>query len=101
LLTAAIAVLRPGQTLILVDDGTTAEPQLTDVLQMARDQQPGLLVVALPVASSAKKDRLRTLADAVICLLSPPAPLEAHEYYEALPPVTDEEVAAALQQANP
>ncbi|MBC6607428.1 hypothetical protein H8B13_11415 [Hymenobacter sp. BT188] len=92
---------RKGQTLIVVDDGTAAEARLAAALRIARSRQPALLVLALSAALPATTARLRTMADAVIYLQSPPHAKAVEECYEKLPPVTDAEVAEAMRAANP
>lgn len=91
---------RKGQTLIVVDDGMADETQLAAALRIARARQPALLVLALPAALPATTARLRTIADAVIYLQSPPHTKAVEECYEKLSPVTDAEVAEAMRAAN-
>jgi predicted phosphoribosyltransferase len=81
---------------IVVDDGIASGASMLAAVRAVRRQAPRRLIVAVPVAVPGALALIRREADEVICLL-PPAPLAAISgFYESFPPVTDEQVLAAL-----
>ena len=63
-------VLR-GRTVILVDDGLATGLTMRAAVQSARKQQPGRIVVAVPVGARDAVTMLETEADEVVCLSMP------------------------------
>ncbi len=89
-----------GRSVIVVDDGVATGTTMRAALQGLRRQQPRRLVVAVPVASREAAARLRTEADAWICLAEP-FPFEAvGRHYLRFDQVDDDEVVQALRAAE-
>ncbi|MFN0038946.1 MAG: phosphoribosyltransferase [Burkholderiales bacterium] len=87
-----------GRIVIVVDDGLATGASMIAALHAARAKQPQRLICAIPVAAPDSLDRIRPLADEVVCL---DAPTEFHavgQFYRDFSQVADEEVIATLAQ---
>lgn len=87
-----------SRTVIVVDDGLATGASMIAALHAARARQPAYLICALPVAAPDSLERVRPLADQIVCL---EAPVDFHavgQFYRDFPQVEDEEVVAALAQ---
>jgi predicted phosphoribosyltransferase len=87
-----------GRLVIVVDDGIATGATTRAALRTVRQQKPGRLVLAIPVASSEALRELRGEADEIV-------PLEDYErlgaigaYYRDFRQVPDEAIAEILQQ---
>ena len=85
-----------GRVVIVVDDGLATGSTMIAALHAARARQPGRLVCAVPVAAPDSLDRVRPLADDVVCLAAPAQFQAVGQYYESFPAVEDSEVVATL-----
>lgn len=89
-----------GRHVVLVDDGlatgVTAEAALRDV----RDRGPCTLLLAVPVGVADTVDRLRGVADDVICAHLPSRLRSVGEWYRHFEQTTDDEVFAALERCR-
>ena len=85
-----------GRTVILVDDGLATGVTAEAALRSLRRQRPQRLVLAAPVCAAATRDRLRALADEVICLGAPENFLAVGRWYEHFDQTTDAEVLELL-----
>jgi predicted phosphoribosyltransferase len=85
-----------GRTVIIVDDGMATGATMAAALCFLREKNPKILVVATPVASREALDRVRPLADRIICLRTPERFLSVSQFYEFFPQVGDEEVRQIL-----
>lgn len=88
------------KTVILVDDGVATGSTLIAAVKLLRRQQAARVIVAVPVAPDDTLERIRQIADEVICL-------ESHEdfyaiglYYGEFSQVSDEEVKRLLGKAE-
>ena len=85
-----------GRTVIVVDDGLATGATMIAALHGLRHRQPARLVCALPVAAPEALERVRPLADEVVCLLAP-ADFEAvGQFYRIFDQIEDDEVIALL-----
>ncbi|OMH37147.1 hypothetical protein BGP79_12800 [Tersicoccus sp. Bi-70] len=93
-----LAPVRPvaGRPVVLCDDGIATGATMLAAIDAARTAGASRVVVAAPVGSPSAVRRLRTVADAVLCLHVPPDFHAVGAYYRAFPQCTDEEVLAAL-----
>ncbi|MBA2497486.1 MAG: phosphoribosyltransferase [Acidimicrobiia bacterium] len=86
---------------VLVDDGlatgVTAEAALRDL----RDRRPQTLLLAVPVGVAETVDRLRRVADDVICAHMPARFRSVGEWYQHFDQTTDDEVCASLERWGP
>ncbi|HEY7255730.1 MAG TPA: phosphoribosyltransferase family protein [Solirubrobacterales bacterium] len=87
-----------GRTVVIVDDG--AATGLTDIaaIRAIRRQEPGSVIVALPVCSAEALAMLRVEADQVVCLRAPSPFLGVGQWYRDFRQVSDQEVIDALRQ---
>lgn len=88
-----------GRTVLLVDDGLATGASMEAALAAVQRAHPARVVVAVPVAPSETVERLRAMADAVVCVATP-EPFEAVGcWYRDFPQTTDDEVRALLVAA--
>ncbi|MBK7146484.1 MAG: phosphoribosyltransferase [Xanthomonadales bacterium] len=85
-----------GRTVIVVDDGLATGATMFAALKAARAQHPAWLVCAVPVAAAESLQRVRVLADEVVCLATPEPFLSVGQWYEEFAAVEDAEVIRLL-----
>jgi putative phosphoribosyl transferase len=85
---------------IVVDDGLATGASMIAALHAARAKQPQRLVCAVPVAPPESLERVRPLADEVVCVAAPEEFYAVGQFYRAFPQVEDEEVVAMLAQQS-
>ncbi|MBD3642001.1 MAG: phosphoribosyltransferase [Marinobacter sp.] len=91
-----------GKCVILVDDGVATGATMRVAIKALRKQNPGELVVAVPVAPPDTVDVLRKEADDVVCLATPEPFTAIGLWYVDFSQVSDEEVTGLLVRAwNP
>ena len=85
-----------GRTVILVDDGLATGSSMQAAVLALRQHAPARIVVAVPVGASDSCDRLRRVADQVVCV-STPEPFNAvGQWYDEFSQTTDDEVRRLL-----
>lgn len=89
------------RTVILVDDGMVTGATMQVAVALLRQEHPARIIVAVPVASSSACKKLRTVADAVVCLRVPERFYSLGCWYRHFPAVTDEEICTLLKRAKP
>lgn len=89
-----------GMTAILVDDGIATGSTMRAAITALRELQANKIVVAAPVAPACSRQELLGLADQVVCLATPDIFLTVGQWYVNFEQVSDEEMAALLQQAS-
>jgi predicted phosphoribosyltransferase len=88
-----------GRPAIVVDDGLATGSTMLAAVRAIRAQDPGRLVVAVPVAAAEACHHLRAEADEVVCGATP-KPFDAvGNWYEDFNQTSDEEVQALLRVA--
>lgn len=87
-----------GQVVILVDDGIATGATVQVALEWLRRQGPAELILAVPVAAADSLDRLRPLADQVVCLLVPDEFWAVGQFYADFRQTEDAEVLALLRE---
>lgn len=92
---AAPIALR-GRTVIVTDDGLATGATMFAALKAARAQHPAWLVCAVPVAAAESLERVRVLADEVVCLATPEPFLSVGQWYEEFAAVEDATVIQLL-----
>ncbi|WP_444635067.1 phosphoribosyltransferase family protein [Cupriavidus oxalaticus] len=92
-----------GRVVIVVDDGLVSGATMYAALSSLRKRRPARLVCALPIAARAGLDRIRALADEVICLDTPDCIENLAHFYHEFSLVTDDFVrqVTAMQPAQP
>jgi putative phosphoribosyl transferase len=88
------------RTVILVDDGLATGSTMMAAAKALRQQQPAEIVVAVPVAAPSTCNRLRAVADEVICVLMPEMFYAVGQWYADFSQTTDEEVRELLARAS-
>jgi len=97
--TPARAPLDPkGRIVIVVDDGLATGASMIAALHAVRARQPQRLVCAVPVAAPESLERVRPLADEVVCLSAPAGFDSVGRYYRDFAQVGDDEVISILKQ---
>jgi predicted phosphoribosyltransferase len=84
------------RAVILVDDGLATGSTMQAAILALRQRHPARIVVAVPVGAPETCQRLRQIADDVVCV-SMPEPFDAVGlWYEDFTPTTDEELKQLL-----
>lgn len=86
-----------GRVVIVVDDGLATGATMIAALHGLRQQKPARLVCAVPVAPPDTLEKVRTLADEVVCLETPEWFQAVGQFYQDFQQVEDEEVIALLK----
>jgi len=89
-----------GRTVVLVDDGLATGVTAEAALRGLRGLGAEALVLAAPVCAPETVDRLRHMADEVVCAQAPPAFVAVGQWYERFDQTTDEEVDRLLSTAR-
>jgi putative phosphoribosyl transferase len=90
------AAIVAGRTVLLVDDGLATGSTMEAGIAALRHLAPARIVVAVPVGARETCERLRSIADQVVCV-STPVPFEAvGAWYEEFSQTTDDEVTRLL-----
>lgn len=89
-----------GKTVILVDDGLATGATMRAAITALRQEGPGRVVVAVPVAAPQTCEAFRDIADEVVCAATPEPFRAVGLWYEDFSQTTDEEVRALLERAR-
>ncbi|MGC2168140.1 MAG: phosphoribosyltransferase family protein, partial [Acidimicrobiales bacterium] len=89
-----------ARTVIIVDDGLATGASAFAACEVARRRGAARLIVAVPVGSVEAVERMQTVAERVVSLVSARAPFAVGEWYESFDQTTDEEVIEALAAAK-
>jgi len=89
-----------GHTVILVDDGLATGSTMEAAIRALRRLEPSRIVVAVPVAALESCDRIRGIADDVVCAYTPPFFSAVGQWYEDFSETSDEDVRNLLAAAN-
>ena len=81
-----------GRTAILVDDGLATGATMRVAVQAVGAAGPALVVVAVPVAAASVCRDLESVADEVVCVLTPLAFVAVGQWYDDFGQTTDAEV---------
>lgn len=85
-----------GRVVIVVDDGLATGATMISALHSLRLRQPARLVCAIPVASPEALEKIRPMADDVVCLHAPAHFQAVGQFYRHFPQVDDAEVISLL-----
>ena len=83
---------------IVIDDGLATGASMKAAIKALRQQGAKQIIVAVPVAPSDTINKLRELADDVICLDAPASFWSVGEHYREFPQLTDADVMELLNQ---
>jgi putative phosphoribosyl transferase len=87
-----------GRDVLLVDDGLATGITAEAALRALRPSGPRRLILAVPVCGADTADRLRAVADDVICLFAPDAMFAVGMWYADFTQTTDREVIDLLEE---
>lgn len=85
-----------GRWVVLVDDGLATGSTMQAAIQAVRQLGPACIIVAVPVAPAETLQRLRRLADEVVCLSTPEPFFSIGQWYRDFTQVSDATVQALL-----
>lgn len=88
-----------GQCVILIDDGLATGSTMLAAVQAIRQQEPGSIIVAIPVAPADTVEEFRAQVDRIVC---PETPLDfggVGRWYQDFSQTTDTEVRDLLARA--
>lgn len=85
-----------GCDVVLVDDGLATGVTAEAALRALRARGPANLVLAVPACAPESAQRLRSVADDVVCVLEPRHFHAVGQWYEQFDQTTDDEVLALL-----
>ena len=88
-----------GRVVILVDDGLATGSTMRAAVAAARRLGPARVVVAVPTAPASTCQRLREVADEVVCATTPRPFRAVGNSYRSFPQTSDEEVRSLLEAA--
>ncbi len=85
-----------GRTAILVDDGLATGASMAAAVRAVRESGARQITVGVPVASRQAVERVRQLADEVVCLMAPPGFAAVGQWYEEFGQTSNDEVRRLL-----
>jgi len=88
-----------GKTAILVDDGLATGSSMRVAVLALKQKGPAQVVVAVPVAPADTCAELQSVADKVVCAVTPQPFLGVGQWYEDFSQTSDEEVRELLRRA--
>jgi predicted phosphoribosyltransferase len=89
-----------NKVVILVDDGLATGASMHAAVEAARVHRPARTVVAVPVAPPASCEDLKSVADAVICAMTPEPFFSVGQWYGDFSQTSDDEVREALARTR-
>jgi erythromycin esterase-like protein/pyrimidine operon attenuation protein/uracil phosphoribosyltransferase len=89
-----------GKTVILVDDGLATGSSMRAAVLAVREDDPAVVVVAVPVGDPDVCEHFREEADEVVCLMTPKPLRAVGAWYEDFEQTSDEEVRELLARAR-
>jgi putative phosphoribosyl transferase len=89
-----------GKTVIVIDDGLATGSTMEAAVSALRQHGAAKIVVAAPVGAPDSCERLRALADEVVCVETPEAFRAVGLWYQAFDQTTDAEVIDLLRRAS-
>ena len=89
-----------GKTVILVDDGLATGSSMHVAVLALKQKEPAQVVVAVPVAPADTCAELQSVADKVVCAVTPQPFLGVGQWYEDFSQTSDEEVRELLRRAD-
>jgi predicted phosphoribosyltransferase len=89
-----------GKNVLLVDDGLATGSSMRAAALALRAKDPAKVIVAVPTAPPQTCERLREIADEVVCEITPSAFWAVGAWYERFEQTTDDEVVELLRRAR-
>src|ERR1700738_5018203 len=88
-----------GRTVILVDDGLATGSSMRVAAHALRQKQPAQIIVAVPVAANDSCRELESVADKVVCAVTPEPFWGVGQWYEDFSQTSDQDVRDLLRRA--
>ncbi|MGI9953389.1 phosphoribosyltransferase family protein [Moorellaceae bacterium AZ2] len=88
-----------GRVVMVIDDGLATGLTVEAALVSLMREEPGELILAVPVAPADTIERLRPLVTRVVCLATPEPFYAVGQFYRRFPQVEDDEVLAILAES--
>jgi putative phosphoribosyl transferase len=88
-----------GRIVIVIDDGLATGATMISALHGLRERKPAKLICAVPVAPPDTLEKVRKMADEVVCLEAPEFFQAVGQFYSHFNQVEDDEVIALLKAA--
>jgi putative phosphoribosyl transferase len=89
-----------GRTVILIDDGLATGSTMRAAVTALRRQRPARIVVAAPIGAASTCTEIQTIADEVICALTPEPFRAVGLWYDDFEQTSDDEVSDLLARAS-
>jgi putative phosphoribosyl transferase len=89
-----------GKTVIVIDDGIATGNTLMGTINLLRKNNPGKIVIGVPVASESAVQKLSKEVDEVVAVIIPEIFYGVGAFYEDFEQVSDEEVMYYLDKLN-
>ena len=89
-----------GKTVLLVDDGLATGSSMEVAVMAVRSHDPERIVVAVPVGPPGTCERLRAVADAIVCLEQPAGFFAVGQFYDDFRQTGDQEIIDLLDAAG-
>lgn len=89
-----------GRRAVVVDDGLATGATAEAAVRAVRARGADRVLLAVPVGAAATVNRLRAVADEVVCAATPRGFMSVGGYYQDFRPVTDREVRQILDEAH-
>lgn len=86
-----------GKRVLLVDDGIATGATTRAVINQLQERDVAEVILAVPVAPPDTVERLRSEADRIICVRTPPDFRAVGQFFERFEQVTDEEAKSQLR----
>jgi putative phosphoribosyl transferase len=86
-----------GRIVIVIDDGLATGATMISALHSLRGRKPAKLICAVPVAPPDTLEKVRKMADEVVCLQAPEYFQAVGQFYRHFDQVEDDEVIALLK----
>jgi predicted phosphoribosyltransferase len=85
-----------GKVVILVDDGLATGSTMRAAIDAARLHGPAKIVVAVPVSAPSTCESLRSVADEVVCAVTPKGLFAVGQWYEDFTQTSDADITDLL-----
>ena len=89
-----------GRTAILVDDGLATGASMAAAVRAVRESGAKQVTVGVPVASEQAVERVRELADDVVCLMAPPSFAAVGQWYQEFGQTSNDEARRLLAASD-
>ena len=87
-----------NKTVIITDDGIATGNTMLATVQMIKKEDPGKIIIAVPVAPPRTVRRFEEIVDEVVCPLQPSQFMAVGQFYEKFVQTDDSEVTALLEK---